>query len=117
VKGISPIPCLETNIYAVPTEKASGLNEADKDDSIFLYLLETIRPKIVFVHSDEPIRFFEQHTGCTNFCDGQPRGVMMNGIRFVILGLPGPLYVKSYKSVLAWGHLLRGFANSATGCI
>ena len=39
--------CLETNLYALPTKKASYLAEDDKDWRIFEYLFRVIRPRVV----------------------------------------------------------------------
>ena len=49
---------LETNICSEPTKKATDLKSKDRRTNIFRFLLETIRPRIVFLHSNEPIRFF-----------------------------------------------------------
>ena len=49
---------LETNICSEPTKHASDLKKDDRRTAIFLYLAKTIRPRIVFLHSNEPIRYF-----------------------------------------------------------
>jgi hypothetical protein len=50
--------CLETNLYAIPTKKARDLTAKDRASPIIEYLIQTIRPKLVFVYSGEPIAFF-----------------------------------------------------------
>lgn len=57
VEGIAPLRCLETNIYAVPSRKASQLRQKDKDSRIFEYLLKKIQPLGIVAHSNEPIDF------------------------------------------------------------
>lgn len=58
------VPCfppgsvLETNICSEPTKKAADLKPQDRRTEIFLFLLKSIRPKVVFLHSNEPIKFF-----------------------------------------------------------
>ena len=49
---------LETNICSEPTSRAADLKRMDRRTDIFRYLFETIRPRVVFLHSNEPIKFF-----------------------------------------------------------
>ncbi len=49
---------LETNICSEPTKRASDLKRGDRRTAVFLYLVTTIRPRIVFLHSNEPIKYF-----------------------------------------------------------
>ena len=49
---------LETNICSEPTKKAADLKPKDRRTDIFRFLFETVRPRIVFLHSNEPIKFF-----------------------------------------------------------
>lgn len=49
---------LETNICSESTKKAADLKPMDRRTDIFQYLFEKIRPRVVFIHSNEPIKFF-----------------------------------------------------------
>lgn len=49
---------LETNICSEPTKRASDLKREDRRTAVFNYLLRTIRPQLVFLHSNEPIKYF-----------------------------------------------------------
>lgn len=49
---------LETNICSEPTKRAVDLKLKDRRTDIFRFLLATIQPRIVFLHSNEPIKFF-----------------------------------------------------------
>ncbi len=65
VKGASPEPCLETNIYAVPTENESQLKLIkDKNTDIIKYLIKRIRPDGIFVHSHAARKLFQKLSGC-----------------------------------------------------
>ena len=59
-ESIKPIKVLETNLFVKPTTKANELTSKDKDSSVFEYLLETIKPKIIFIHGNEVIQHFEK---------------------------------------------------------
>ena len=52
-------PCLETNLYAVPSRKARHLTKADREFSALESLFLSMRPRLVLVHGNEPVRFFE----------------------------------------------------------
>jgi hypothetical protein len=106
VDGARPLPCLETNIYAAPTPKGKDLRAEDKDPSIFLYLLRTIRPRGIFVHSDEPIAFFRARSQAASFWAGTPERTSIEGAEFFLLGLPGPLYTKAKDLAARMGQVL-----------
>lgn len=57
LQSTSPIHCLETNIYDTPTPKASDLKE--KDTCTFLFLLNTIKPKIIVAHGVDAVKYVE----------------------------------------------------------
>lgn len=90
VAGASPVPCLETNIYAVPTKKASDLKAKDKNTAIIEYLVKTIRPAGIFVHTKEPIEFFQKISGCKNIVGDEPKTVEIFGQPTQLLGVLDP---------------------------
>ena len=92
VKGASPVPCLETNIYAVPSRKASQLKSSDKNTDIIEHLLKVIRPSGVLVHTKEPIEFFKELAGSSEICGDSPALVKIYGQPTCVWGLPGPLW-------------------------
>ncbi len=106
VQGARPLACLETNVFAAPTRKARDLRPEDRDPSIFLYLLRAVRPRAIFVHSDEPIAFFEERTGARGFCEGIPVPATLQGVDFLLLGLRGPLYTKATELAERMGWIL-----------
>ena len=95
VEGASPVPCLETNIYAAPTKKASQLKPEDKNTDIIKYLIETIQPAGIFVHTKEPIEFFQEKSDCNNIAGDEPKLVKIFGQPTQLLGVPGPLWRRS----------------------
>lgn len=95
VKEASPVPCLETNIYPEPTRKASQLKLEDKNTDIIEYLLKTIRPAGIFVHTPEPVEFFQKLSGCDRIVGEEPKLVEIFGQPTQLLGAPGPLWKRS----------------------
>ena len=95
-------PCLETNLYAVPTRSAKDLVPPAKSTDVLEYLFQTIRPALVFVHSNTPIRFFEKCTGCSSFTSEMKRA-RWHGHEFWIRGRPGALYTLSHEKAAALG--------------
>jgi hypothetical protein len=81
--------CLETNIYATPTPSGSDLTAKDRQLPIIEYLFRAIRPRIVFVYSADPIRFFEGATGCHGFTEKVKRA-KWQGHEFLVFGRRGP---------------------------
>ncbi len=99
------MPCLETNLYAVPTKKAKQLTAEDRLNPAICYLFKSIRPSRVFVHSNEPIRFFKEKTGCSDFLF-EPKRVLWDDHEFWLLGRPGPLFTSRVKDVAECGATL-----------
>ena len=92
VRGAHPLPCLETNIYSVPTKKASHLRPYDKDPSIIEFLLKEITPAGILIHSNEPIRYFQELVGPFPIDSDGPAQVELYGHLTHIWGLSGPLF-------------------------
>jgi uracil-DNA glycosylase len=53
LQAAHPIKCLETNIYSVPTERASDLAPEPWMTKPFDFLLEAVKPDLVIVHGKE----------------------------------------------------------------
>ena len=67
VGGINQV--LETNIYSVSTPSEKDLKPADRATAIFEFLLETIKPKALFVHGDTASSYFRENYGVS--ADGE----------------------------------------------
>ena len=52
-----PVPCLETNLYALATSQATDLATQDRSTEIFDFLLREISPKVLLLHGKDA----EQH--------------------------------------------------------
>ena len=50
VAGLRPFKCLETNIYAVPTRKATALASTDRINEPLKFLIATLKPTVILVH-------------------------------------------------------------------
>jgi hypothetical protein len=65
------VPCLETNIYSVPTVRISDLPKASRSTDVFEFVLRSIRPKVVVLHgksaSLELFRIFGQNPAENEF--------------------------------------------------
>ena len=63
IESIKPIKTLETNLFVKATPTADELKSEDRKSSVFEYILETIKPKILFIHGNEVIEYFEKLYG------------------------------------------------------
>jgi hypothetical protein len=52
-EAAAPTPCLETNIYAIPSLDIASLNPGDRDLAIFRFLVETIKPSVIVAHGKD----------------------------------------------------------------
>ena len=86
VEGACPVPCLETNIYAVPTEREPELESKYKNTKIIEYLIKTIRPAGIFVHTNKAKEFFQELSGCKP--GDEPKPVKIFGQPTCLLGAP-----------------------------
>lgn len=50
VDGLGHHRCLETNLYAHPSSSAATLDKAQRDPTLFQWLVETLRPELLVVH-------------------------------------------------------------------
>ncbi|GAB3171173.1 hypothetical protein [Telluribacter humicola] len=96
VNRIPNLSCLETNICSKPAKTAAGLASTDRKTEIFRSLLESIRPSLVYVHSNEPIKYFRTLTGLKDFQAGSPILATVGDHQFMLLGTSGPLYQMGY---------------------
>lgn len=103
-------PCLETNLYAIPSRKAKQLTKDYRRNPIICYLFRAIRPELVFVHSNKPISFFEKRTRCTGFTFEVKRA-SWQGHDFWLYGLRGPLYTLGIEDAAACGQRLAKHLN------
>jgi hypothetical protein len=95
IESIKPIKTLETNLFVKATPTADELKNEDRESSVFEYLLETIKPKILFIHGNEVIEYFEKLYGIK---------IVKGKIEdFEILG--------TKTNILAMNHLSRGWSK------
>ena len=55
IEGASPYRCLETNIYAAPTEQASDLAARQRITAPFDFLLANIKARVIVAHGVEAV--------------------------------------------------------------
>lgn len=60
VSEIKPIKTLETNLFVKATPTADELKKEDRESLIFEYLIETIKPKVIFTHGKEVKKYLEK---------------------------------------------------------
>ena len=98
VDATKPVKILETNLFVKATPTAKELKAGDRRSEVFEYLLETIKPEVIFLHGKQTIKYFEKlydikivkdKIGC-----------------FEILG--------TKTKVLAKKHLSRGWSEEST---
>jgi len=95
VETIKPFKALETNLFVKATPTADELMFEYRESSVFEYLLESIRPKIVFIHGNEVIEYFEKLYTIK---------IVKNKVEnFEVLG--------TKTKILAMNHLSRGWSK------
>lgn len=114
VEAASPVPCLETNIYAVPTENESELNKLKRKDknttintAILEYLVKTLRPIGIFVHTKKPVEFFQELSGCNPIPDDKPKRVEIFEQPTWLLRAPRQLYATSFDDAKMAGTKMK----------
>lgn len=55
-----PYQCLETNLYSKSTRKANDLKPEDKDTTLFQFLIDEIKPKVLVIHGVQVKKDFEK---------------------------------------------------------
>lgn len=61
--ALGPLKALETNIYSFPTASGADLMPQDRLTLIFDFLLNTIKPRLLHIHGDDAIGYFETKVG------------------------------------------------------
>ena len=95
IESANPIKTLETNLFVKATPTADELKKKDRESSVFEFLLKTIKPKIIFIHGNEVIEYFQKLYGIKI-----EKNIIEN---FEILG--------TKTSLLAMNHLSRGWSK------
>ena len=95
IESAKPFKTLETNLFIKATPTADELTNEDRESSVFEFLLKTIKPKIIFIHGNEVIEYFQKLYGIK---------IVKNKIeKFEILG--------TETNILAMNHLSRGWSK------
>ena len=106
---------LETNICSEPTKKAADLKRKDRRTDVFRFLLQSIRLRLVFLHSNEPINYFRtlldnpavklpHHTLVETSAVGMPMTVCIS---------EGPLFNKKVADMASLAETLSAHIGSA----
>jgi hypothetical protein len=61
--AVAPIRCLETNVYPTPSAREVHLAKSDHDSRVFDYLLECLRPSVLFVHGNTAVKHVSRLVG------------------------------------------------------
>jgi hypothetical protein len=104
---------LETNICSKPTRTAAELAKQDRQTAVFRFLLEAVRPELVYVHSNDPIAYLSQLTGVAGLNPTEPRTATYVGHSFVAFGTPGPLFRMGFSEAEQLGKRLVGHLAAA----
>ena len=102
VSELPPGAALETNICSRPTKRAADLAKTDQRTETFKFLFETIKPALVYVHSNQPIAYMEMVTGGV-VASSIPQSAEWLGHQFLLCGRGGPLWRTSIAEAHAEG--------------
>ena len=64
LEGASPVTCLETNLYALPTEQAVDLASKLRVTAPFDFLLSRINPRVIVVHGADAAAYIKSKRLC-----------------------------------------------------
>jgi hypothetical protein len=96
---------LETNVFHVPSAREHRLARADRRTAVFDFLLETLRPRVMFVHGRSAVAVCEERFGVP-----LPRAefvrVRYSGATFDVLAGHHLAYQWSYDRVEQLGRRL-----------
>jgi hypothetical protein len=104
-KALAPLPCLETNIFQFPSRRESDLAASERDTRVFDFLLESVRPRVVFVHGRSAVKHLAQLTH-TNLPHGQFTTVTYREVAFDAIAGHHLSYRWSYAKVDELGQVL-----------
>lgn len=62
-KALKPVRCLETNLYTARSRRLAELPAEQRCTKVFDYLLDTIRPRMLFVHGRPGVSHMERRVG------------------------------------------------------
>ena len=81
-----PSECLETNLYTIATPEAIDLEKTDMDSSVFEFLLNEIKPMVVFSHGIPAREHMELLSG-DRISEGEIVETMLFGTKTKILSM------------------------------
>jgi hypothetical protein len=83
----------------------ADLDRSQRTTEIFEFLLRRVKPKLVYAHSNEPIKYFQQFTN-KDFFSGNPQTIKWEDREFLLLATPGPLFSMGYQEASMLGRTL-----------
>ena len=107
VCGASPIPCLETNIYAISTA-SPNLRKEDKDTTIFEFLLREIEPDAIFLFRRCAVKYFQKCFKVDNINSNEFVTVDVYGHKTHVLRLRPHLRFEACKEAYCIGKIFKG---------
>ena len=105
VSELPPGSALETNICSRPTKRITELAKPDRRTAVFEFLFQTIKPSVVYVHSNRPISYMKAEAGVV--ASETPTIAKWFGHEFLLCGRRGPLYRAGYDDARAEGRKIR----------
>ena len=105
---------VETNICSEPTKKAADLKRKDRRTDVFRFLLQSIRPRLVFLHSNEPIKYFRTllDTSAVKLPHHTPIETTAVGMPMTVCISEGPLFSKKVADMAALAKTLSAYIGS-----
>ena len=61
-KALKPLRTLETNVFSLPSKREWELDKAKRTTAVFGFLLESLRPRLLFVHGRTAVQHLERLT-------------------------------------------------------
>ena len=80
---------------------------------MFRYLLEAVRPQLVYLHSNYPIEYLQELTGANGLNAISPTTATHGEQRFSAFATPGPLFRMGFAEAETLGQRLRRHLETA----
>jgi hypothetical protein len=106
VEATAPARVLETNIYHHCSPRLADLSNDKKQTDVFDYLVESIRPRILFVHGGPTIKHIQRRLSI-KLVKNEFVQAKYHGTEVDILARDHLIYQTTYKAVDDLGNRLR----------
>jgi len=104
--AMGPVRALETNVFHARSRREAGLAKNERTTEVFDFLLDELKPRVLFVHGRSGIEHLQRRTGAL-LAPGTSTRVRYQGIIFDVIARHHLSYQCSYAEADQIGCALR----------